>query len=86
MIHHRNLQQCLQLGMKQKKIQRLLKFIRKDWMKPHIDFDTQRRKEATNEANKNQFNLSINAVCGKTMENTRKRIKTRILKKQSRLY
>ena len=81
MIHHRNLQQCLQLGMKQKKIQRLLKFIRKDWMKPHIDFDTQRRKEATNEANKNQFKLSINAVFGKTMENTRKRIKTRILKK-----
>ena len=55
-------------------------------MKPYIDFDTQRRKEATNEANKNQFKLSINAVCGKTMENTRKRIKTRILKKQSRLY
>ena len=76
----------LQLGMKQKKIQRLLIFIQKDWMKPYIDFDTQRRKEATNEANKNQFKLSINAVCGKTMENTRKRIKTRILKKQSRLY
>ena len=50
-------------------------------MKPYIDFDTQRRKEAANEAEKNHFKLLNNAVYGKTMGNIRKRIKIRILNK-----
>ena len=31
-------------------------------MKPYIDFNTQKRKEATNEADTNLFKLLINAV------------------------
>ena len=78
-VQYRNLQQCLELGMKLKKIHRILKFKQKDWMKPYIDFNTQKRKEATNEADKNHFKL-LNAVYGKTMEIMRKRINVRIVK------
>ena len=49
-------------------------------MTPYIDFNTERRKEATNEADKNLFKLLNNAVYGKTMENMRKRMKIRITK------
>ena len=78
-IHYRNLQQCLELGMKLKKIHRILKFKQKDWMKPYIDFDTERRKE-TNGADRGHFKLLNNAVYSKHMENMRKRIKIRVVK------
>ena len=47
-IHYRNLQQYLELAMKLKKIHRILKFKQKGCMKPYIDFNTQKRKEAAN--------------------------------------
>ena len=80
MICYRNLQQCLEIGMILKKIHRILKCKQKDWIKPYIDFNTERRKEATNESDKNHFKLLNNAVYGKTMGNMRKRIKIRIVK------
>ena len=80
--HYRTLQQCIDLGMKFKKVHRILKFKQKDWMKPHIDFDTQKRKEPTNDADQNLFKLLNNVVYGKTMENLRKRIKIRIVKNE----
>ena len=49
-------------------------------MKPFIHVNTQKRKEATNEADKNHLKLLNNAVYGKTMENMRKRIKIRVVK------
>ena len=54
-------------------------------MKSYIDFNTQERKEATNEADKNQFKLLNNAVYGKTMKNMEKRIKIRIIKNEKDL-
>ena len=51
-------------------------------MKPYIDFNTQKRKEATNEADKTLLKLLNNAVYDKTMENMRKRIKIRITNKK----
>ena len=77
-VHYRNLKYYLSQGLILKKVQKILKFKQSAWMKPYIDFNTQKRKEATNEADKNLFKLSNNAAYGKTMENMRKRIKIRI--------
>ena len=54
-IHDRNLQQCLKLGIKLKKIHRILQFEQSDWMKSFIDFNTQKRMKSTNEPDKNFF-------------------------------
>ena len=77
-VYYRNLQYYLSQALILKKVHRILEFEQSDWMKPYIDFNTQKRKEATNEADKNLFKLLNSAVYGKTMENMRKRIKIRI--------
>ena len=41
-------------------------------MTSYIDFNTEKRKEAANEADKNLFKLLNNVAYGKTMENMRK--------------
>ena len=51
-------------------------------MKTYIDFNTQKIKETTHEADKTLFKLLNNAVYGKTMENMRKGIKIRIIENE----
>ena len=79
-VHYRNLKYYLSKGLALTKMHRILEFKQSDWMKPCIHFNTQKRKEGANEADKTLFKLLNNAVYGKTMENMRKRIKIRIIK------
>ena len=79
-VHYRNLKYYLSKGRILTKVHKILEFRQSPLMKPYIDFNTQKRMEATNEADKSFLKLMINSVYGKTMENMRKRMKIRIIK------
>ena len=84
-VHYKNLQNYLSLGMKLVQIHRIFSFKQSNWLKSYVGFNTEKRKEITCEFDKNFFNLMINCVYGKSMENIRKRIKVKSIN-DSRTY
>ena len=85
-LHYRDLQLYLSLGMKLTKIYRVLKFKQSDWMKNHLDFNTEKRKIVPNSFEKDFFKLMINSVYGKTMENLQQRINIRLINSEKDFF
>ena len=76
-LHYRNLQLYLDLGLKIKQVHRVLKFDQSPWLKQYIDFNTEKRKHA-----KNSFEKDFD---DKTMENLRKRADVRLVTNEKKL-
>ena len=72
-VHYKNLQLYLSLGMKLTKIHKVLKFKQSDSMKIDINFNTKKRKNAVNSFEKNLFKLTFNSAYGKIMGNFKKK-------------
>ena len=55
-VHYRNLQLYLSLGMKLTKIHGVLKFKQPDWMKKYINFNNEKGMNAANDSEKDFLN------------------------------
>ena len=78
--HINSLKQALNHG--------LIEFNQEAWFKPYIDMNTELRKLAKNDFQKDLFKLMNNSVFGKTMENIRKHREIKLVttdKKRSKL-
>ncbi|XP_031789084.1 uncharacterized protein LOC116418046 [Nasonia vitripennis] len=82
-IHYRALKQVLDNGLRLKKVHRILSFEQRAWLKPYVEFNTEKRKQAKNEFEKLFYKLLINAVYGKCIEREWKRVDVRLLKRTS---
>jgi hypothetical protein len=73
-LHYTTLKLYLKLGLKLKKVHKVLEFNQSDWLKKYTDFNTDLRTKAKNDFEKDFFKLMNNSVLGKTMENIQNRV------------
>ena len=71
-VQIKSFKQALNHGLKFKKIHRAIEYNEKQWLKAYINMNTELRKAAKNDFEKDLFKLMNNSVFGKTMENIRK--------------
>ena len=71
-IHYKNLKNLESLGVQVTKKHKVKSFSPSLWLKPHIDFNAQKRAQTKHELKKAYVKVMNNSVFGKCMENVKK--------------
>ena len=78
----KNLQFYLKQGLVLKKIHRVLTASQSAFLKPYIDFNSDKRQKCSSQFESDFFKLCNNSIYGKTIEDLRKRSKVDIVKEE----
>ena len=71
-VHIRALKQALKHGLKLKNVHKAIAFYQEAWLKLYIDMNTELRRQARNDFEKDLYKLLNNAIYGKSLQNVRK--------------
>ena len=71
-VHIRSLKEALNHRLILKNVHKVIPFNQEAWLKEYIDMNTELRKQAKNDFEKDSFKLMNNSVFGKTIVNVRK--------------
>ena len=82
-LHYRNLQLYVSLGLRVKKVHAGIIFKQGPIMKSYIDFNSEKRAQATNKFDTDFYKLLSNSLYGKTIENPEKRSKVQLCSESS---
>ena len=82
-LHYRNLQLYVSLGLRVKKIHAGIIFKQGPIMKSYVDFNSEKRTQATNKFDTDFYKLLSNSLYGKTIENPEKRSKVKLCSESS---
>ena len=78
-LHIPNLRLYAELGLKVTKIHRVLAFDQSTWLRVYIDFNTEKRKFARSDFERELYKLMSNAIYGKSIESVRKRSNVKLV-------
>jgi hypothetical protein len=84
-VHYRLLKFYIYMGMKVTKIHRGFSFNEKPWLKPYINYNTNQRKKATTEFEKNLYKNNNNCFFGKSIEDIESHRKIDLITNEKKL-
>ena len=84
-LHYRNLKQYIDLGMKLTKIHRGISFEQSAWAKEFVDYNTEKRCNATSKFQSDLYKLMTNSIFGKSCEDKKKRVGFELVNDRKRI-
>lgn len=82
-VHIKHLQYALSLGVKLRKVRKVLEFTQDAWLGDYISWCVKNRQEASTDFEKDMWKLSMNCLYGKSCESKRDRLGITVLKRPS---
>lgn len=84
-VHFSILKFYLRMGLILENVHKVVKYKQKRWLKPYIEYNSNKRAQAVNTFEKDFYKLKNNALFGKCMEDTRKRICYKLVNNEAKL-
>ena len=84
-LHYRNFQLYVKLGMEVVAIHSALAFCQAPFMKSYVELNSAKRAKTTNKFDSDFYKLAMNSLFGKTIENPEKRMKVKLCHSQREL-